>query len=165
MCAPLLPSWLFTLTVSKEMNNLARLSRIFIRNWAAACSSGWIQVTADSIPWLTWVPAAGYELQLILSCSWLKSCWLDTSCYWLSATTDLSSGGWIQVTADSFLLLTRVPAAGYDLRLIPSCGWLWVAADSSFGSWVRVTADYILQLTRVPVAGYDLRLIPSCDWL
>ena len=37
---------------------------------------------------------------------------------------DLSSGGWIRVTADSILRLTRVPAAGCDLRLIPSCGWL-----------------------------------------
>ena len=32
-------------------------------------SDGWIQVTADTILRLTRVPAAGYELQLILSCS------------------------------------------------------------------------------------------------
>ena len=35
-------------------------------------SGGWIWLKADSILWLTWVPVARYELQLILSCSWLE---------------------------------------------------------------------------------------------
>ena len=37
---------------------------------------------------------------------------------------DPSSSGWIQVAADFILQLTRVLAAGYELRLILSCGWL-----------------------------------------
>ena len=42
------------------------------------------------------------------------------------------------------LRLTRVLAAGYELRLILSYDWL--------------------RLTRVPAAGYELRLIPSPSW-
>ena len=91
---------------------------------------------------LTRVPAAGYELRLTPSHSWLEFRRLDTSCGWLRPTADLSSCGWIRVTADSILRLTRVPAAGYDLRLIPSCG-----------------------LTRVLAARYELQLILSCGWL
>ena len=56
---------------------------------------------------------------------------------------DLSSGGWIRVTADSILWLTRVLATEYDLRLIPSYGWL------ELGRSIRVAADSILRLTRV----------------
>ena len=54
--------------------------------------------------------------------------------------------------------LTRVPAAGYELRLTPSHGWLeflrldtsysWLnpTADSSSGGWIRLKADSILRL-------------------
>ena len=65
------------------------------------------------------------------------------SCGWLWFAADSSSSGWIRVTAGSILRLTRVPAAGYNLRLIPSCGWLWVAADSSSSGSIRVAADSI----------------------
>ena len=79
--------------------------------------------------------------------------------------------------ANSILQLTRVSAAGYELRLILSCGWLefrrldtscgwfYPAADLSSGGWIRVVADSVPRLTWVPVAGYNLRLIPSCGWL
>ena len=108
---------------------------------------GWIRVAGDSILRLTRVPAAGYELRLsrvpaagyklrlIPSYNWLRFQRLDTSCGLLRPTADLSSGGWIQVAVDSVPRLTRVPAAGYELRLTPSHGWL------EFGSWIRVTAD------------------------
>ena len=45
-------------------------------------SCGWLRATADSVPWLTWVPAAKYELQLTPSYGWLEFYWLDTSCSW-----------------------------------------------------------------------------------
>ena len=102
---------------------------------------------------------------------------MNTSCGWFNLAANSSSGGWIQVTANSILRLTRVPAARHELRLIPShgrvelrwldtgSGWLCSTADLSSGGRVRVTADSILQLTQVRVAGYDLRLIPYCDWL
>ena len=174
MCASLIPSCLSTSTVLKEMNNLPRLPQIFISNWAEAfyccnwfypaanssprgwkwvaavsSSDGWLQLKFDLILQLTQIPAAGYELRLILSCGWLEFRWLDTSCGWLRPTTDGSSGSWIWVTADSVLQLTQVLVAGYDLRLILSCGWLRFAADS------------ILRLTRVPPAWLDLRLTNS----
>ena len=103
---------------------------------------GSIRVAADSILRLTRVPAAGYELwlsrvraavyklRLIPSYGWLEFQRPDTSCGWRSPTADLSSGRWMRVTTDSILPLTRLWAAGYDLKLIPS----------------------ILRLTRVPVA-------------
>ena len=60
---------------------------------AGSSSSGWIRVAADCILWLTPVPVAIYELQLI-------------------ATWD-----WLRVTADSILRSTQDPLAGFDLRL------------------------------------------------
>ena len=107
----------------------------------------WIQVAAAGYKMqLSRVPATGYKLRQTLdSWGWLEFQRLDTSCDWLRPTIDLSFDCLIRVTADSILQLTRVPAAGYNLRLIPSCGWLWVAADSS--SSIRVTADSILRLT------------------
>ena len=114
----------------------------------------WIQVAADStlpltrVPaagyelWLSRVPAAGYKLRLIPSYGLIDFQQQDKSCSWLRPTNDLSSDSWIRVTADPILRLTRVPAAGYDLRLIPSCG-----------------------LTRVLAARYELQLILSCGWL
>ena len=47
---------------------------------------------------------------------------------WLRPTVGSSFGCWIRVTADHIPRVTRVPVAGYDLRLIPSGGWLRVAA-------------------------------------
>ena len=88
------------------MNNLPRSPRIFIKNWTAACYSA-----ADSILQLIRVPAAGYELRLILShdwlefrrldtsCGWLEFWQLDTSCGWFHHTADSSSSGWIGVVA------------------------------------------------------------------
>ena len=85
-------------------------------------------------------------------------------------------GGWIQVTADSILLLTRVPVARHELWLTPShswlefrwldtsCGWL-CPTELSSGGRIRVTVDYTLRLARVPTVGYNLRLTPSCSWL
>ena len=146
MCVPLIPSWSFTSTVSKEMNNLPRLPRIFIGNWAVACYSccwfcpgadpiswGWIRVAPDSILRPNQVPAAGYDLRLS------------------------------RVPADGFKLrLSRVPAVGYKLRLNPmadssSGGLIRVEAVSSYGEWIQVTTDSILRLTLVPPAEYELR--------
>ena len=144
---------------------------------------------ADSILRLTRVPAAGYELwlsrvpvagcklQLIPSCGWLKFWRLDTSCGWLRPTADMSSGGWIRVaavlsssgrikvTADSILRLTRVPAAGDNLRLIPSCGWLEFGRLDTSCSWSHPAAGYELWLTRVLPAGLDLRLFYTLIYL
>ena len=95
---------------------------------ADSSSGGWIAVATDSILRLTLVPAARYELRLILSCGWLEFQPLDTSCSWLCPTADSSSSGWIRVTADSILRLTRVPAARHDLQLIhPAADYeLWL---------------------------------------
>ena len=121
--------------------------------------------------------ATGYELQLILSCSWLEFRRLDTSCSWLYPAADSSCGCWMRVATDSILRLTWVPAAGNKLQLIPSyswlefwwldrsCGWFHHTADSGSSGWIRVAADSILRLFRVPVARYELQLIPSCGWL
>ena len=88
-----------------------------------------------------------------------------------------SLGGWIQVTADYILRLTRVPAARHELWLTPSHSWLefrrpdtsysWLhpTAGSSSDGWIRLKADSILQLTRVLAAQCELQLIPSCSWL
>ena len=89
-----------------------------IRVEAVSSYGEWIQVTTDSILRLTLVPSAEYELRLILSYGQLEFQQLDTSCSWLRPTADVSSGGWIRVTADFILRLTRVPAARYDLQLI-----------------------------------------------
>ena len=137
------------------MNNLSRLRRIFIRNWAAVCySCGWfyaaadsnsgrgIRVLADSILWLTGVPPAGYVLRL---------------CRVLAAGYKLP--------------LSRVPAASKKLRrlefrrLDASCDWFYPAANSSSGGLIRVAADSVPRLTWVPVAGYKLQLTPSYGWL
>ena len=70
-----------------------------------------------------------------MSCSWLEFRWLDTSYSWLHPTADSSSGGWIWLKANSILWLTmscgwlelrltRVPAARYELQLIPFDLWL-----------------------------------------
>ena len=183
--------WTFTSTVSKEMNNLPRLPWILMGNWAVACyscvwfypttestSGGWIRVAADPILRLTQVPAAGYKLRLILSCSWLEFWLLNTSCGWFSPTVDSSSGGWIRVAADYIMWLARIPAVGYKLRLIPShgwlefqqldtsCGWFHPTAVPSSGGWIPVVGDSILWLTRVPAARYELlQLIPFRNWL
>ena len=146
MCAPI-PTWSSTSTVQKEMNNLSRFPRIFIGNWGTACySRGWFYPATDS-----------------------------SSSGWIRVVANSCSGSWIRVTADFILRLTRAPAPGYDLRLIPSCSWLWVAADSSSGGWIRLKADYILRLTisygwlefqssiRV-TADSILRLTTSCGW-
>ena len=59
------PSWSFTSTVLKEMNNLPRLPRIFIGNWAATCySCGWFCPAAGYELRLSRVPVAGYKLRL-----------------------------------------------------------------------------------------------------
>ena len=171
MCAPLLPSWLFTLTVSKEMNNLARLSRIFIRNWAGLSlgitlfqqldtsydwfypmadlsSSGWIRVAADSILQLTQVSLAGYELLLTQSHNWLEFRRLETSYSWLHPTANSSSRSLVRLKADSILRLT-ISCGWLEFRQLgTSYSWLHPTADSSSSSWIRL-----------------LRLIPSCDWL
>ena len=137
MCAHLILSWLFTSTVLKEMNNLPRLPRIFIGNWAAVCySCDWFYPAAGYELWLSRVPAAGYKV-------------------WLSRV--LAARYKLRLTPSSGCLEFR--------RLDKGCGWLLPTADLCFGSWIRVTGHYILRLTRVPVAGYDLRLIPSCGWL
>ena len=85
--------------------------------------------------------------------------------------------GWIRVAADFILRLTRVPAAGYKIPLIPSygwlgfrwldrsCGWLRPTSDSSSSGWIRVAADSVLRLIWVLAAGYELQLTPSYDWL
>ena len=96
--------------------------------------------------WLSRVLAARYKLRLTPSSGCLEFRRLDKGCGWLLPTADLCSGSWIRVTGHYILRLTRVPVAGYDLRLIPSCGWLRVATDS------------ILQLTGVR------RLDSTCGW-
>ena len=83
----------------------------WIHPTADLSSDGWIRVATDSVPWLTWVPSAGYELQLTTSYGWLEFRRLDTT------------EGWFH------------PAADYELRLILFCGWL-----GSTG-WTRLAAD------------------------
>ena len=63
-------------------------------------------------------------MRLTLSHGWLEFQRPDTSYSWLHPTADLSSGGCIRHKADSILRLTRVPAARYELQLIPSCSCL-----------------------------------------
>ena len=96
---------------------------------------------------------------------------------WMRVAAVSSSGGWVQVTVDSILRLTRVLAPGFELPLIlswswlefrwfdTSCVWLRPTDDLSSDGWIRVKAHSILQLTWYPAAGYDLMLIPSCGWL
>ena len=40
----------------------------------------------------------------------------------MQVTADSSSGDQVRVEADSFMRVTRVSAAGYELQLAPSCG-------------------------------------------
>ena len=114
---------------------------------------------------MTWVPAAGYKLQLTPSYSWFEFRWLDTSCGWLCPTVDLSSSGRIQVTADSILQLIWVLVAVYDIRLIPSCGWLEFRRLDTSCSWFHPADVYDLPLSRVPPAGLDLRLFYTLIYL
>ena len=83
---------------------------------------------------------AGYELRLTLSHCWLEFQRPDTSYSWLHPTVDLSSGGCIRHKADSILRLTRVPAARYELQLIPSCRCVRFAAESSSAGWTWLAA-------------------------
>ena len=140
--------WTFTSMVSKEMNNLPRLPWILIGNWAVARYSA-----ADSILQLTQVSAAGYELRLILSCSWLEFRRLDESCGWFHHTADSSFSDWTRVAANSILQLFRIPAAGCKLWLTLSCSWLESQRLDTSYSWFH------------PAADYELRLILSCGWL
>ena len=113
---------------------------------SGSSSAGWIQVAVDSILRLTRVSAAEYELRLIVSCGWLEFRRLETSCGWFHHTADSSSAGWIGVVADSITRLTRVPAARYELRLIPSyCYFEFRWLDTSY-SWFHPAAGYELQL-------------------
>ena len=86
--------------------------------------------------------SSGIELRLvtvrlILCCGWLEFWQLDKSSGWFYPAADLSSSGWIRVVDDSILQLTRVPAAGYKLRLIQSCDWLeFLRLDTSCG-WLE----------------------------
>ena len=84
----------------------------WLSHTADSSSSSWTWVATDSILWLFWVLAAGYELWLTLSCGWLKSRQLDTSYSWLH------------------------PAADYQLQLILSFGWLNICRLDSACSWV-----------------------------
>ena len=112
----------------------------------------------NNLPRLPWF-SSGIELRLVTTEA-DSILTLDTSCGCLKSR-------------QLKLQLSRVPVAGYELRLNLSYGWLefrrldmgCIMADLSFGSLIRVTADYILRLIRVLAAGYDLRLIQSCGWL
>ena len=115
----------------------------WLRPTADSSSGDWIWVTADSILQLTRILAAGYRLQLAPSQGWLEFWRLDTGRSRLHPTADLSSGGWIRVRADYMLRLTLVPAAGYELWLIPTCSWLRIALDSN----LRLTRVHWLDST------------------
>ena len=114
---------------------------------ATESSSGvWMQVAADSIPRLTRIPAAGYELQLILSHGWLEFRRLNKSCGWFYPAADSSSSGWIGVVADSIARLTRVPATGHELRLSQSYGHFEFRWLDTCYSWFHPAAGYEFQL-------------------
>ena len=51
----------------------------WLRPTAESSFSGWIRVAADSLLWLTWALAAGYELQLTPSYGWLAFRRLNTT--------------------------------------------------------------------------------------
>ena len=87
-------------------------------------SCGWIRAAADTVPRLTRVPAGGYKWRLTPSLGWLEFGRVDTSWGWLHPMAEWSSRGWIWVTADSTLRLTRVLAPWYELQLILSYGCL-----------------------------------------
>ena len=95
------------------------------------------ELSSSSLQCGWFYPAAGYKLWLILCCGWLEFWQLDKSCGWFYPAADSSSSGWIRVVDDSILQLTRVPAAGYELRLIQSCKWLeFLRLDTSCG-WLE----------------------------
>ena len=105
-----------------------------------------VKAAAASILRLNRVPPAVYELGLILSCGWLEFQRLDKSCGWLYPAADSRFGCWIRIAADSILRLTRISAAGYDLRMILSYGWLEFRRLDKSCRCTRVTADSILRL-------------------
>ena len=69
------------LTLSHGWLEFRRLNTSYswLHPTADSIFSGWIRLRADSILRLTRVLLAWYELQLILSCGWLKFCWLDST--------------------------------------------------------------------------------------
>ena len=105
------------------------------------------------------------QQQLILSCGWLEFQGQNASCSWFYPAANSSSDDWIRVTAESILRLTRAPAPGSELRLIPSCGWIefrqmdtsysWLhpTDDTTSSGWIRLKAVSIQQLTK------------TCGWL
>ena len=117
------------------------------------------------------------ERRLNTGCGWFYPAANSSASGRMQVVAVSSPGGWIQVTADSILRVTKILAARHKLRLTPSngwlefrwldtsCGWLCPTADLSSSSQIKVTADSILWLTQVPAAGNDSRLIPSCGWL
>ena len=109
----------------------------------------------DSILLLNRVLADGYELRLLLSCGWLEFQCLDTSCDWLCLNTsynwlhpmtESSSGGWMQLEADSILRLTMSCGWLEFQCLDTNYSWLHATASSSFSGSIRVTDDSILRL-------------------
>ena len=147
--------WLFTATT----DSILRLTRAPLLN--ASCgwfypatnssSGGWIRVAAVSSPggWIRVTTEVEFW-QLDITYGWVEFRRLDTSCSWFYPAANSSSRGWIQVTADSILRLTRAPAPGSDLRLIPSCGWLeFLQLDRSY-SWhiIQLIRVHIIQLTQ-----------------
>ena len=149
------------------MNNLPRLPRIFIDDWAAPCYSyGWFYPAADPISggWIR--VAADYSCgqlelrRLHTTCGCLESRRLDSSYDWVELLRLDTSYGWLE--------FRQLDTSCGRLKFRPldtSCGWLHSTADSSSGSWIRVATDSILWLTLVPSAGYRFRLILSCGWL
>ena len=155
MCAPLILSWSFTSTVWKGMNNLPRLPRIFIGNWAAGCySCSWFY------PALTQFWGAEYELRLILSCGQLESRRLDSSYDCVEFQRLDTSYSWLQ-----FRHLDTFCGWFYPAAKSSSSSWIRVTAVSRSGEWIQVTTDSILWLTLVLAAEYELPLIPSSGWL
>ena len=106
----------------------------------------------------------GIELQLVTAAtdSILRITWfggLNTNCGWFHPPVDSSSSSWIRVATDSILWLTRVPVAGYELRLILSHYWLefqWLdtsysclrpTTHSSSTSWTRLAIDLYFNIS------------------
>ena len=84
-------------------------------------------------------------------------------------STESSSGGWIQITAESYgwLELRQLDTSWGCLklwRMDTSYDWLHPTADSNSCGWIRVVADSFLRPTRVPAAGYELQLTPPHVW-
>ena len=104
---------------------------------------------------LSWLPR-------IFIGNWAAACY---GCGWFYPAAGRNCGNWIRVAPDSILRLTRVTAAGYDLRLswVPTAGCNLRLTPSY--AWIRVAADSILRLTRVLASGYELRMTPTHVWL